>query len=344
MTILRTDDFDYNLDQSLIAMHPLKERCQSRLMHVSNTGQRQDLHFCDLLQLVQPNDLLVFNTTRVIKARLFGKKSTGGKIECFIERITSKHEALAHIKASKSPKPGSHIEFNDINANVIRRENELFVLKLNSKYSWHDLLDKYGLIPLPPYIKREAQLDDQTRYQTVYGQTPGAVAAPTAGLHFDHALLNQIHKKNIACANILLHVGAGTFQPVRTEQVNEHHMHSEYIEVSDECIQAITQCKAKGGRIIAVGTTVVRALESAAMDGTLKPFKGETDIFIYPGKVFHVIDALITNFHLPKSSLLMLVSAFSGIKTIQQAYQDAIEKKYRFFSYGDAMFLEKKSN
>lgn len=341
MTALRTDDFNYTLDESLIAMHPLKERCQSRLMHVPCHGKQQDLHFSDLPQLLQPHDLLVFNTTKVIKARLFGHKVSGGKIECFIERITSKQHAQAHIKASKSPKPGSVILFDNISATITGRENDLFLLKLETSNNWHDLLNTQGHVPLPPYIKRDAELDDQNRYQTVYGQTPGAVAAPTAGLHFDQELLNKIKAQGIACTNILLHVGAGTFQPVRSEHVEQHHMHKEYIDVTPECITAIKRCQQNGGRVIAVGTTVVRALESAAANGSLKAYQGDTDIFIYPGKQFRVIDALITNFHLPKSSLLMLVSAFAGTENIRQAYQDAINKKYRFFSYGDAMFLEK---
>ena len=343
MSSLQTIDFDYALDESLIAMHPLKERSQSRLMHVNAHGQRQDMHFYDLLQLIQPNDLLVFNTTKVIKARLFGQKVSGGKVECFIERIISSHRAYAHIKASKSPKNGSVIIFKNQQATVIERDNDLFLLELHHM-NWHDLLESQGHVPLPPYIKREAQLSDQTRYQTIYGQTPGAVAAPTAGLHFDKQLLQAIENKGILSAEVLLHVGAGTFQPVRSEQIEQHHMHKEYIEVSQACVDKIQHCHEKGGRVIAVGTTVVRALESAGALGSIQPFTGDTDIFIYPGKPFHVVDALITNFHLPKSSLLMLVSAFSGMEAIRQAYADAIEKKYRFFSYGDAMFLEKQLN
>ena len=340
MSSLQTNDFDYALDESLIAMHPLKERSQSRLMHVNAKGGREDLRFNDILKLIQPEDLLVFNTTRVIKARLYGQKDSGGKVECFIERIISPRRAHAHVKASKSPKNGAIINFKNVQAVVVGRDNDLFILELKDD-DWHHLLESQGHVPLPPYIKREAQLSDEDRYQTIYGQTLGAVAAPTAGLHFDQPLLQAIKDRGIVTAEVLLHVGAGTFQPVRAEYVEAHHMHKEYIQVSQLCVDKIMRCHQRGGRVIAVGTTVVRALESAGASGVIQPFVGDTDIFIYPGKPFHVVDALITNFHLPKSSLLMLVSAFSGIQTIRHAYADAIEKKYRFFSYGDAMFLEK---
>lgn len=335
---MKTADFNYHLPDELIAQFPLENRSDSRLLHVT-TDNLQDLQFKNIIDLLKPDDLLVFNNTEVIPARLFGNKASGGKIEILIERIVNENVALAHVKASKSPKVGSELIINDeLHATVSARHDALFELAFNRPVL--DVLDTCGHIPLPPYIERADEDSDFQRYQTVYGCVPGAVAAPTAGLHFDQPLLDQIHNKGVDTAEVTLHVGAGTFQPVRVDDINDHHMHSEHIEVSGDVVNKVNACKARGGRVIAVGTTSVRSLESAAKEGVLKPYQGDTDIFIYPGYKFQVVDALITNFHLPESTLLMLVSALIGKDIIFNAYQHAIAEKYRFFSYGDAMFIE----
>ncbi|MDH5517645.1 MAG: tRNA preQ1(34) S-adenosylmethionine ribosyltransferase-isomerase QueA [Gammaproteobacteria bacterium] len=334
---MKTSDFKYSLPSELIAQFPLKNRADSRLLVVNN-AELSDRRFSDILELINADDLLVFNNTRVIPARLYGKKASGGKIETLIERITGSNSALAHIKASKSPKPGTQLIFNeDFSAVVTGREGSLFSLDFNCPIL--PALERHGHIPLPPYIERDDDEHDIERYQTVYGSVPGAVAAPTAGLHFEQSILEALRQKGVDSCEVTLHVGAGTFQPVRVEDILDHHMHSEYIEVADATVAKIKACKARGGRVIAVGTTSVRSLESAVIDGEINSFAGDTDIFIYPGYQFKVVDVLITNFHLPESTLLMLVSALAGYENIMRAYRHAVAEKYRFFSYGDAMFI-----
>ena len=336
---LSTNDFDYHLPKELIAHHPCEKRTDSRLLCLDkNTDQLQHKHFYNFIEFLKPNDLLVFNNSKVIPARIFGEKKSGGKIEVLVERILDEHHALAHIRASKTPKAGTEIYLGEdlkIHAEVIERQDDLFKIHCHNPEPLLSLLEQHGHMPLPPYIEREDELEDKTRYQTVYAKPKGSVAAPTAGLHFDEALLEKIQQKNIASAFVTLHVGAGTFQPVRVDDVLQHKMHSEWIEVNQEVCDAISKCKQQKGRVIAIGTTTVRSLETA----NHKPYLGETDIFIYPGYQFNTIDAMITNFHLPKSTLLMLVSAFAGKDNIFNAYKEAIEKEYRFFSYGDAMFI-----
>lgn len=351
---MQRSDFFYELPEELIAYFPTQERSQSRLLTVStrdcgqsyiqSSVQFEQKIFCNILEHIQENDLLVLNNTKVIPARLFGKKTTGGQVEILVEKILDDCLVLAHVKASKSPKENSQIiiEINEqaIEVDVLGRENSLFKLSFPSDMNVWKVMEQVGHMPLPPYIKREDELADQNRYQTVYAQKPGAVAAPTAGLHFDDALLADIKAKGCNVGYVTLHVGAGTFQPVRVDNITEHHMHSERIVVDESLCEQIKQTRAKGGRVIAVGTTVVRCLESAADENGVQPFEGETDIFIYPGYRFKAIDLLITNFHLPESTLLMLVSAFAGFDTIKNAYAYAIENKFRFFSYGDAMLLQ----
>ena len=344
--MLRTD-FTFNLPEDLIAQQPVTERTASRLLVLDgNTGITEDKTFTDLSDYLQSGDVLVFNNTQVIPARLHGKKASGGKIEVLVERIIDEHVALAHVRASKSPKPGTELIFEqDISAEVTGRDGDLFVVRFNTEETVLDLLNNIGHMPLPPYIQREDESFDQERYQTVYAKEPGAVAAPTAGLHFDDKMLQRLSDKGIEQVHVTLHVGAGTFQPVRADDLKDHHMHKEWIELTKENCEKINKAKEEGRRIIAVGTTSVRCLESAAIfsedDKSLQPYTGETDIFITPGYKFKVIDALITNFHLSESTLLMLVSAFAGYENIKNAYQHAIKEKYRFFSYGDAMFLIK---
>ena len=348
---MRRTDFTFNLPEELIAQQPVAERTASRLLVLDGkTGETEDKVFTDLIDLLQSGDVLVFNNTQVIPARLHGKKASGGKVEVLVERIVDEHVALAHIRASKSPKPGTELIFEQGNtAEVTGREGDLFIVKFNHNKQEQntvlDILNAIGHMPLPPYIQREDEAFDEERYQTVYAKKPGAVAAPTAGLHFDEAMLQQLSEKNIEQIHVTLHVGAGTFQPVRADDLKDHHMHKEWIELTEENCDKINKAKEQGRRIIAVGTTSVRCLESAALfaenDGKLKPYTGETDIFITPGYEFKVIDALVTNFHLSESTLLMLVSAFAGYENIKNAYQHAIKEKYRFFSYGDAMFLTK---
>jgi len=345
--LLTLKDFDYVLPEELIAQQPTATRTGSRLLHVDASGQFHDLGFTELLDLLKPNDLLVFNNTRVIKARLFGQKESGGKVEVLVERITSSHCALAHIRSSRSPLQASRLRLADaFDVTVTGREHNLFILEFDRPVL--ELLERYGSTPLPPYIEHTPDEQDIERYQTVYAKTPGAVAAPTAGLHFDDTLLGRLKAKGIEQAFVTLHVGAGTFAPVKVEKLDEHIMHAEWYEVPIETAEAITHAKRKGGRVIAVGTTSVRALESAAKaqaiaEGhqALTAHSGDTRLFITPGFQYQVVDALITNFHLPQSTLLMLVAAFIGLPRMKLAYQHAVEHRYRFFSYGDAMFLEK---
>ena len=335
-------DFDYLLPEDRIAQFPVKNRTESRLMIVSSKNAHAQ--FPEILNQIHPGDLVIFNDTRVIPARLFGVKKSGGKIVCLIERVLNDHEALAHIRSSHAPKINSDIILeNDLMATVVDRQDSLFRLKFASKEPLFLLLEKYGQMPLPPYIAREVKSDDLERYQTVYAKNKGAVAAPTAGLHFDETILAQLKNKNVEIDFLTLHVGAGTFQPVRVDNIAEHVMHGELITVSEVLCEKIRACKARGNRVIAVGTTVVRALESAAQFSShshlLQPFSGETKIFITPGFQFKVVDVLLTNFHLPKSTLLMLVSAFAGYECVMNAYREAVKENYRFFSYGDAMLL-----
>lgn len=348
---MRVSDFSFNLPEELIARYPKADRTASRLLTLEgNTGERNDLHFMDIIDQVNAGDLLVFNNTRVIPARMFGQKLSGGKVEVLVERLIDEHSVLAHIRASKSPKVGTEILLeNKVKATMVARHGALFELKIEGEASVLSVLEDIGHMPLPPYIDRPDEDSDKERYQTVYNEKPGAVAAPTAGLHFDDALLAQLKSKGVNFAFVTLHVGAGTFQPVRVEEINDHIMHAEYVEVPEEVVAQIKSTKHNGGRVIAVGTTSVRSLESAAKkaqeQGTeLTPFYGDTDIFITPGYQFQLIDALVTNFHLSESTLLMLVSAFSGYENIMSAYQHAVDEKYRFFSYGDAMFLTKKTD
>lgn len=337
-------DFDFALPPELIAQHPAPERSASRLLD-GRGSTPVDRVFRELPQLLDPADLLVFNDTKVIKARLYGHKSSGGAVEALVERVLpGTLEVWAHLRASKSPKPGAVVLFADgaFEAEVLGRcgpDNGLFHLRFPSDP--FALLEAHGHVPLPPYIEHADEPDDESRYQTVFAREPGAVAAPTAALHFDEGVLAALAARGIATAHVTLHVGAGTFQPVRVERLEEHAMHSEWFQVSDATVAAIAQARARGGRVVAVGTTTMRALESAALSGTLQAGARETDIFITPGFQFRVVDTLITNFHLPKSTLMMLVSAFAGYEHIMALYRHAIEQRYRFFSYGDAMLLNR---
>ena len=343
---MRVKEFHFELPDQLIARHPAEKRTGSRLLCVDgDSGAMVHRGFAELLELVQPGDLMVMNDTRVIPARMFGQKSTGGKIEMLIERVVDAHNALVHIRSSKSPKPGATLLMEQqLEAEVTGRQGALFEVRFKGERALLSWLDEIGHMPLPPYLDRDDHESDRERYQTVYNRAPGAVAAPTAGLHFDDELLQALRDKGVDLGFVTLHVGAGTFQPVKVETVTEHQMHSEYIEVSETVCQQVLDAKARGGRVIGVGTTSVRSLESAAMkhDGVLAAYSGETDIFIYPGYQFAVIDCLVTNFHLPESTLLMLVSAFSGQQNIRAAYTEAVEQQYRFYSYGDAMFLTRR--
>ncbi len=341
---MKRTDFQFDLPNELIAQFPSSERTASRLLSLNgNSGELTDMQFIDLTSLLKPNDLLVFNNTKVIPARLLGQKESGGKVEVLIERILDEHRVLAHIRSSKSPGAGRRLLLeNKLDVEVLGRHDALFELYFHGELSVIDLLETYGRLPLPPYIERDVAKDDLERYQTVYAQHIGAVAAPTAGLHFDQAMLDKIKSLNINTAEVTLHVGAGTFQPVRVDDIKTHQMHSERIDVSESVCEQVKATRAAGGRVIAVGTTSVRALESASRSGQIEPFSGETDIFIYPGYQFKSVDAMVTNFHLSESTLLMLVSAFAGRANIMTAYQHAIEQRYRFFSYGDAMFITRK--
>jgi len=336
---MRTSDFCYELPQRLIARHPLKERATSRLLVVGEKGDLQDRHFADIVSLIKPGDLLVFNDTRVIPARLFGHKNTGGRVEILVERLLADDLVLAHLRASKTPRAGAGIQLQNGFACVVEgRRDDLFVLRFTGAGVF-EVLEQVGHVPLPPYIDRPDIPVDQERYQTVFARKPGAVAAPTAGLHFDDVLLSRLEANGVAMAYVTLHVGAGTFQPVRVENLEDHRMHSECYEVSESTVEAVEAARRRGGRVIAVGTTAVRSLESASRGGVLAACRGETNLFIRPGYEFKSVDALITNFHLPESTLLMLVCAFAGYETVMTAYQHAIEENYRFFSYGDGMFL-----
>jgi len=338
---MRTEEFDFALPERLIAQHPPARRGANRLLHVHG-GPLEDRQFADLLQLVGQDDVLVLNDTRVIKARLFGNKDSGGRIEVLVERVLNEHEVLAQVRASKSPKAGSRLVLADTLAvEVLGRKGEFFHLRFSGEESVLELLERYGSLPLPPYITHAADAEDEQRYQTVFARSAGAVAAPTAGLHFDEAMLQALRDKGVQLAHVTLHVGAGTFQPVRAEHIHEHVMHSECYEIPQSTVDAIARAHGAGGRVIAVGTTSLRALESAAQSGALQAGSGETKIFITPGYRFKVVDVLLTNFHLPRSTLLMLVCAFGGMEQMLAAYRHAVEKEYRFFSYGDAMLIER---
>lgn len=339
---MHLSDFSYDLPPELIAQAPLAGRADARLLCLEAEGGCRDTRFSSFAEHLRPGDLLVFNNTRVIPARLFGHKTTGGRVEVLIERVLDAHRALAHIRASKSPKAGGLLALEGgVQARVLGREGALFELAFLSDSPVQALLERHGHMPLPPYITRSDAQTDRERYQTVYAQVPGAVAAPTAGLHFDEAVLAQIAARGIEQAFVTLHVGAGTFQPVRVEDVDSHVMHAERVEVSAQVCEQVQACRARGGRVVAVGTTSVRALEAAAASGEIAPFNADTRIFIRPGYRFRVVDALLTNFHLPESTLLMLVCAFAGYAPVMAAYRHAIASGYRFFSYGDAMFLQR---
>ncbi len=357
---MKLSEFNFELPEELIAQYPLPERTDSRLLCLDGqTGELSDRVFKSLPDLLQAGDLLVFNNTKVIPARLFGQKSTGGKLEVLVERVLDEHTFLAQIRASKSPKNGAiltlGIDSSELGFQVemIGRQGDLFHLQLmnQNEQTVFTLLDKFGHMPLPPYVERSDEETDLLRYQTVYAKEKGAVAAPTAGLHFDEALLDTMTKMGIDTAWVTLHVGAGTFQPVRVENILDHKMHSEYVDVSADTVAKIKQTQAQGGRVIAVGTTAMRSLESAATLANekgdepegIKEFHGDTDIFIFPGYQFKAVDAMVTNFHLPESTLIMLISAFAGLDNVKNAYQHAINEKYRFFSYGDAMFITPQS-
>lgn len=338
---MQVSDFDYFLPEHLIAQFPPAVRGASRLLHVE--GDRlEDMQFAGLPSLLRAGDLLIFNDTRVIKARLFGKKESGGQVEALVERVLDAHQALAHVRASKSPKPGTRLIFaGKWSAEMVERQGDLFLLRFAGEQNVLDILDEAGQLPLPPYITHTPDEEDAKRYQTVYARDPGAVAAPTAGLHFTEQMLQEVRAAGVNTAFVTLHVGAGTFQPVRAENVAEHVMHRERYTIPAATAELIRQTRAAGGRVIAVGTTSLRALEASSQHGLLAELQGDTDIFITPGYQFRVVDRLITNFHLPKSTLLMLVAAFAGYDTIMAAYRHAIDHQYRFFSYGDAMLLER---
>ena len=334
-------EFHFDLPPELIAQAPPLQRGDSRLLTLERaTGKVQDGHFGDLMALLRPNDLLVFNNTKVIPARLFAAKPSGGRVEILIERFLDGQQVLAHVRASRSPKPGTYLNLPDgLLIQVLESNEGLFKLCFDSPKPILELLEQYGQVPLPPYIKRPPRMDDQDRYQTVYARHPGAVAAPTAGLHFTKALLQQLRTSGVEQGFVTLHIGAGTFQPVRTEQIGSHQMHREWLQVDAQLCEQIVRTRQRDGRIIAVGTTVVRSLETASLNGEARPYQGDTDIFITPGYRFRCVDALITNFHLPESTLLMLVAAFAGHQPTLAAYRHAIAQGYRFFSYGDAMFI-----
>lgn len=340
---MNKSDFYFELPERLIAHYPQPDRSASRLLTLSgNTGDVNHRQFRDLPDLLDAGDLLVFNDTRVIPARLLGQKVSGGKIEVLVERILDDHRVLAHVRANRAPKAGTELFLeNAVPAVIGERDDALFEVQFDQAKTVLEWLDAYGHMPLPPYIERPDEASDRERYQTVYGKKLGAVAAPTAGLHFDDAIMQRLQDKGVNTAYVTLHVGAGTFQPVRTDDIREHKMHSEYAEVPATVVQAIQATKAAGKRVIAVGTTSVRSLESAAKahGGEIGEFAAETDIFIFPGYEFKVVDAMVTNFHLPESTLIMLISAFAGKTQVMNAYQAAIDHEYRFFSYGDAMFI-----
>ena len=341
MRAMRIEEFDFELPQDLIAQFPAAQRSASRLLHLDGaTGSYTDHLFVDLPTLVRKGDLLVFNDTKVIKARLQGARESGGKVEALIERIVSPRRALAMLRTSHTPKPGQKFRFGDLaNATMIERQGEFFLLEFGADVT--GVLERFGEVPLPPYIGRRADREDEARYQTVYARVPGAVAAPTAGLHFDEQLLRHLGEAGVRFAYVTLHIGAGTFQPVREENVEQHVMHGEHYEIPIETAKAVAETHAGGGHVIAVGTTSLRALESAAQSDKLIPGGRETRLFIRPGYVFRIADRLLTNFHLPRSTLLMLVFAFAGTEQVRSAYRHAVDNRYRFFSYGDAMLIDK---
>jgi S-adenosylmethionine:tRNA ribosyltransferase-isomerase len=341
---MQTSDFHFDLPDVQIAQQPLPKRSASRLLVLDPAADSiEDAFFDSLVERLNPEDLLVFNDTRVIPARLYGRKESGGQVEVLVERLLEERRALAHIRASKSPRPGVFLLLDGgIEAEVLGREEDLFLLEFCGDSPVLELLERHGHVPLPPYIDRGDESADRERYQTVYAQRPGAVAAPTAGLHFDDALLERLRERGVQSAKITLHVGAGTFQPVRVDDPATHLMHAEYVEVGPDACAAVAACRARGGRVVAVGTTTVRSLETAAQGGTLRPYAGDTRLFIRPGFAFNVVDALITNFHLPESTLLMLVAAFGGYEQMMHAYRHAVDAGYRFYSYGDAMFVSRR--
>jgi len=343
---MHISQFDFDLPPELIAQFPAPQRNLSRLLHLDgSSGALRDDEFRNLPHYLKSGDLLVFNDTKVIKARLHGSKESGGKIEVLVERILDEHHVLAHIRASHSPQPGSALLLEGCLAvGVMEREGTLYRLQFAGDESVLTLLERHGSLPLPPYITHAPDAVDETRYQTVYAQEPGAVAAPTAGLHFDEAMLAELEAMGVRAAYVTLHVGAGTFQPVRVDYIAEHKMHSECYHVPQQTVEAIARARSEGGCVMAVGTTSLRALESAAAGGEIKAGYGETSIFITPGYEFRVVERLLTNFHLPRSTLLMLVSAFAGVENIRRAYTHAVEQHYRFFSYGDAMLIERKTS
>ncbi len=343
---MRIDEFDFHLPPELIAQHPVGERSASRLLHLDGvTGAISDRRFRDIVELVAPGDVMVFNNTRVIKARLTGRKKTGGRIEVLIERVLAGDRAFAQVRASHPPREGSKLVLADaVEATVLGRQGEFFLLRFDHSEDVLQVLERHGAVPLPPYIERAAEPQDENRYQTVFAREPGAVAAPTAGLHFDEPLLDALRDRGAVTAWLTLHVGAGTFQPVRVQDLARHEMHSEWYQIPQETVAAVERARAAGGRVIAVGTTSLRALETAATDGRLAAGYGETKLFIMPGYRLRLVDRLVTNFHLPRSTLLMLVSAFGGMDNIRRAYRHAVEQRYRFFSYGDAMLIERAGN
>jgi len=337
---VKLSDFDYFLPPDLVAQHPAAERTAARLLHLDGrTGAIEDRRFPDIAQLIAPNDVLVVNDTRVVKARLHGRKDSGGEVEVLVERVVDAHRALVQARSSKPLRPGRTILFAGDRAEMLGRHGEFFELRFDDEVL--AVMERRGEVPLPPYITHAPRGEDEARYQTVYADVPGAVAAPTAGLHFDAALLESLRARGVTVAKVTLHVGAGTFQPVRVEDLSRHAMHSEWYRVPEAAAEAIARARAAGGRVVAVGTTALRALESAATDGVVRAGSAETRLFITPGYRFQAVDRLVTNFHLPKSTLLMLVSAFAGVDNIRRAYAHAIRHRYRFFSYGDAMLLER---
>ncbi|KER05017.1 tRNA preQ1(34) S-adenosylmethionine ribosyltransferase-isomerase QueA [Photorhabdus temperata] len=345
---MRVSDFTFELPDEMIAHYPQPQRSGCRLLSLDGeTGALTHGVFTDVLDKLNAGDLLVFNNTRVISARIFGRKATGGKLEVLVERVLDDKRVLAHVRASKAPKEGSELLLGDsenVKATMLARHDTLFEIRFDDQRDVLSILDDVGHMPLPPYIDRPDEAADRELYQTVYSERPGAVAAPTAGLHFDEPLLEALREKGVEMVFVTLHVGAGTFQPVRVETIEDHIMHAEYAEVPQDVADAVLACKARGNKVVAVGTTSVRSLESAAracQNGLIAPFFNDTQIFIYPGFEYQVVDALITNFHLPESTLIMLVSAFAGYKNTMSAYKEAIAEKYRFFSYGDAMFIRR---
>ena len=336
---MKVSDFDYELPPELIARYPTEKRSGARLMHLdASSGVINHLRFLDIVDLIDAEDLMIFNNTRVIPARFFGFRETGGKIEILLERVLSETSALAQIRASKSPKPGDTIFLDgEFEVKVLDREREFFRLEFPGGVL--AIAKQFGQIPLPPYLGRNDEPEDAERYQTIFASQPGAVAAPTAGLHFDREIFDKLSEKGVSCAELTLHVGAGTFQPVRVNSLADHQMHQELVRVGASVCSAVERCRSRKGRLIAVGTTSVRSLEAASQTGIVRPFEGDTDLFIRPGYQFQAVDAMVTNFHLPRSTLLILVSVFAGSDKIQRAYEEAIRESYRFFSYGDAMLI-----